>query len=120
MRNSNPWSVDRLAASRLLTDLNLAVTDEQLDMVARHLAVYRRDLMTWAAEQAHGQVIRKLEATPRSSFGRESDEWNRGFSFAEQRVMTMTNDELLERDPAPGRTRGQILRTMMRHARAAK
>lgn len=120
MRISSPWSVDQLAASRLLDDLGIEVTETRLDMVARHFAGYRDNMSNWSAQHVQSQILLKLETTPRAGMGRDGDDWNRGFCFAEQQVATMTINELLQRDTAPERSRGQILRSMLRHARSLR
>jgi len=117
MNDSNMWTVDQLAATNLLAELKLEPTEAVLNAATRHLASHRRDAIGWAAERAHGAMIRKLEAAAMDHVSRQSDEWAAGYHFAEQQILTTMPEELLELGPDKARSKGQVLRAMVRHAR---
>jgi hypothetical protein len=118
MPSVKSWAVDELAASKLLAELNIEPTEEQRSCVARHFAQHRRDLSRWVAEQAQSKMIERLEAISGQSFGRESDQWAQGYCYAEQKILTMSPEELLDLEADQARSKGQILRSMIRQARA--
>ncbi|WP_139139457.1 hypothetical protein [Sphingobium phenoxybenzoativorans] len=117
MDDSRVWSVDRLAAKQLLAGLALEYTDDMEDVVAQHFARHRRSCSTWAAERVHSNVLRKLEDGSAIYFQRECDKWTDGFRFAEQQLMSVDPEELLETTPVETWTKGQYLRAMVRQAR---
>jgi hypothetical protein len=111
------WTVDQLAASNLLAALNVEATTERLELATRHIARHRQDQIGWAAERMHMRLIDMLEKISTQSFARESEEFTHGFRYAEQHIMTLNPQELLEIAPERPRTQGQILRAMVRQAR---
>jgi hypothetical protein len=117
MDQTSLWTVDKLAATKLLAALGLDITDEQIDRVARHFAQHRQDLTSWAAERAQSSIVRTLETASPDMFVRESDQWASGFRFAEQLVMTANPQELLDLGPERPLSKGRILRSMVRQAR---
>jgi hypothetical protein len=117
MSDSNIWSVDRLAAKNLLANLKLENATEITELVTEHFARHRRYSMGWAAERAHAFFSRKLQATPPSYIARDNEEWMDGFRFAEQQILTTVPEEMLELGPTQTRTKGQILRGLVRQAR---
>jgi hypothetical protein len=117
MSDSDFWSVDQLAARQLLADLSVEVTDDAIGIVATHFARNRRSSYTWAAERVHANLLRKLEADSARYFQRKSEEWTEGFCSAEQQLMTTNPAELLGTEVVRPRSKGQILRAMMREAR---
>jgi hypothetical protein len=117
MAESNFWSMDRLAATNLLASLKLEASAETLDMVAEHFARHRQSSIGWAAERAHSHMTRRLEAASTTYFAERSEEWADGFRFAEQQIATTMPEELLELGPDRMRTKGQVLRALVRQAR---
>lgn len=117
MSDSTAWSMDQLAAHALLTRLNVEATAGNLELAAEHFARHRDNAIGWAAERAHSRIVRELEATGPMYFNDRNEEWAEGFRFAEHRVATMMPEELLELAPAKVRSKGQLLRTMVRQAR---
>jgi hypothetical protein len=118
MHDTRTWTVDQLAARKLLADLNIEATADLLVCAARHFAEHRQDLSSWAAERAQASMVQRLEDVSRQSFGRESDQWAQGYCYAEQKILTMSPEELLNLGPDQQRSKGQILRSMIRQARA--
>lgn len=109
--------VDRLAASNLLTELKLDAGDTKLETAAKHFARHRLNSNSAAAERAHSSIVERLEAASTEHFGHTSDEWQDGFIFAEQQILTMTPEELLDLARDKERSKGQLLRDMIRKAR---
>lgn len=112
------WSVDRVAASNLLAHMGLPSTGEAVDQVASHLAQHRYSAYSWAAERVRESIIQRLASASMNLFHRKSDIWTEGFCNAEQMVMGISPEEALGLEPVRGRTKGQVLRAMVRKARA--
>ena len=94
------WTVDHLAASNLVAESGLQLSPEQTDLMSVHFARHRLDAYDWAVEKIRSQLIRVMEAESmrlgeKTSHGWR-DDWAEGFRRAEQVVMTMTNDEMLD------------------------
>jgi hypothetical protein len=118
MSESTSWSMDRLAAHNLLASLKLDTTEDNLEQAARHFARHRQSAIEWAAERTHSSMVRSLEAGSTSYFDRHSAEWTDGYRFAEQQVSTMMPKDLLDLGPERTRSKGQVLRALVRQARA--
>ncbi len=119
MTESDIWSVDSIAAGNLLLSLGLKLNAEQELVIAEHFARHRRDAHEWAAERARDRVIERLEAASLEFCSRNDGDWAQGFLRAEQVVMTMTPNELVGGDVGKAPSRGQVLRALVRRARAA-
>jgi hypothetical protein len=117
MDNATHWSVDRLAATNLLAQLKLDASEDLVDLVTRHFAEHRRNLVGWAAERTQSAIIEQMETAATSLFAHHDEDWIRGFSQAEELVFTIEPKALLELEPSPPRSQGQILRSMIRMAR---
>jgi hypothetical protein len=117
MDHSTHWSVDSLAASNLLAQLKLDATDDLVGLVTRHFSEHRRNMVEWAAERVHDNVVRAMEDASTGSFSYRSEDWVRGFQHAEELVVGMTPRELLQLEADQTRSKGQILRTMVRQSR---
>lgn len=118
MGDSTSWSMDRLAAHNLLASLKLEQTEENLELAARHFARHRESAIEWAAERTHASMLRSLESGSTMFFDRHSAEWTDGYRFAEQQVSTMMPKDLLDLGPERARSKGQVLRALVRQARA--
>jgi len=118
MIESRIWSVDILAATDLLTRLGLEANDDRMALVADHLARHRLSACEWAAERMIGNVTQRLEDEAREQLQHRSDAWADGFRSAEQAVVTMSHGEMLGIRAPRGRTKGQMLRTLVRQARS--
>ncbi|MBO9576813.1 MAG: hypothetical protein J7494_13850 [Sphingobium sp.] len=117
MDQTTHWSVDRLAAGNLVAQLELEATDDLIDLVTRHFAEHRRNLIGWAAERTQSAILEKMETAATSLFAHHDEDWARGFSQAEEVVFTMEPKAVLNLEPSPPRSQGQILRSMIRQAR---
>jgi len=111
------WGIDRLAAGNLVAQLKLEATEDLIDLVTRHFSEHRRNLVGWAAERTQSAIIERMEEAATSLFAHHDENWARGFSQAEEVVFTTEPRALLELDPSPPRSQGQILRSMVRQAR---
>jgi len=122
MNDSDIWTVDRLAAQNLLADLKMAdlkleTTTGILEQLADHFARHRQSAHGWAAGQAHSTAIRMLETASMEYSARKSEEWRSGYRCAEEQLFTTTPEELLDLGPERTRSKGQILRTLVRRAK---
>lgn len=117
MTQGRYWSVDELAARKLLAMLELEETEARVGQVARHFAEHRLSIAGWAADRVHAGMVRELEDIPSSIFAAHSEDWARGFRNAEERLLTTSPRDLLEIEPEQSRSQGQILRSMVRQAR---
>lgn len=118
MNDSTVWSVDRIAARNLLVNLQLELSEGDAELIAQHFAHHRRSACTWAAERVHGNIVDRLATASRDLFERKCEAWVDGFGNAERMVLAMPRDELVGIDTGKGRTKGQLLRTLVRQARA--
>mgnify|MGYP001555386164 FL=1 len=119
MTESNIWSVDRIAAGNLLLSLGVKLDPADELLIAEHFARHRRDAQEWAAERARDRIVSTLETASLELCPRSSDDWSLGFQRAEQMVMTMTPNELIGTEVGKARSKGQVLRALVRHAKAA-
>ena len=117
MTDSDSWSVDRLAANNLLAHLGLEATADKVEWVEQHFARHRRTAMDWAAQRVHASIIDRFEAAAGDYFRHRSEAWTEGFRFAEQEVAGLTARDLLKTDTGQAQSKGQILRSLVRHAR---
>jgi hypothetical protein len=117
MKHPTHWSVDRLAASNLLAQLKIDATDDLIDLVTRHFSEHRRDLVAWAAERTQSAIGQQIESAAASLFAHHDESWIRGFNQAEEIIFTLDPKSLMDIDPGPPRSKGQILRSMVRQAR---
>lgn len=119
MTESHIWSVDRIAAGNLLLSLGLKLDPADEQLLAEHFARHRRDAQEWTAERVRERVVGRLEAASFELCSRNSEEWAQGFLRAEQAVMTMTPVDLIGAEVGKAPSRGQVLRALVRRAKAA-
>ena len=117
MDDSGIWNVDLMAARGLLAALKLEATDEALRASAAHFSAHRRSSYIWAAERVHSKTIDNLETVSRREFAHRDGQWTDGFRFAEQCVLELEPEELLELNQERTQTKGQILRNLVRKAK---
>ena len=117
MATGRYWSVDELAARKLLAALELGETDALVDEVARLFAEHRVNIAGWSAEKVHAGLIRTLEEASPSIFAHHNEDWARGFRGAEELVITTNPLDLLDIEPDQPRSQGQILRSLVRQAK---
>ena len=117
MGESSCREVDRLAARRILDRLKIKVIPEIIEEVAAELAEHRKSSEQWAAGRAQSEIIRELEERSMQDFGRMCEDWANGFRAAEELVATLSLAKLLGQPIAGARSKGQVLRSMVRDAR---
>lgn len=117
MGESTVWSVDRIAAEALLRDVGLDVSEQAIDQIAAHFARHRHAAHSWAAERVCSAMFQNMESYSVTTFGHHGPEWSDGFRAAEQYVLSLRPRDLLDTETPPPRTKGQILRGMVRQAR---
>lgn len=121
MSSVDIWSVDRVAAGNLAADLGLDPEGKEAGRIASHFARHRFSAYEWAAERAQANIIGALERGSLDLAWRTEDDdaWRRGYMQAEQVVLTMTLPQLVDVENRKPRSKGQILRAMVRRARAS-
>lgn len=117
MSESRCWEVDRLAARRLLSRLKIEAIPALVEEVAVLFAEHRKDSEHRVAGQVQSRLIRELEARSMQEFGRMNDYWANGFRAAEEVVASLSSNELLDQPSGKARSKGQVLRSIVRDAR---
>jgi histidinol dehydrogenase len=117
MNEAGVWTVDQVAAAGLLAALGLEAKTDTLEKVVVHLARHRLDACEWAAERVHDAVVRRMEAASTEIFTHHDAQWTEGFRAAEHLVLTARPAELLDLEPLRARSKGQVLRAMVREAK---
>ncbi|OYW23701.1 MULTISPECIES: hypothetical protein [unclassified Sphingomonas] len=120
MERDGSWSVDRIAAINLFRMLELEPTDDQMTIASERFAAHRRDTNSWAADRLHTKITDHLEAASVAYFQRQGDSWSDGYRTAQHELMRLLPDELIDTTPDIARTKGQILRSMIRRNRQSQ
>lgn len=120
MPGPSPWDIDRIAAADLLNLLRGAREEEWLGLATEALSRHRRQANEWAAKRVHRAAIEALEAGSSRSFHRHDAIWADGFRAAEQCLCQSTPAELLGAGSPEPVSQGQMLRALIRAAKAAK
>ncbi|WP_298198794.1 hypothetical protein [Novosphingobium sp.] len=115
-----PWDIDRIAAADLLNLLRGAREEEWLGLATEALSRHRRQANEWAAKRVHRAAIDALEAGSSREFHRHDAIWADGFRAAEQCLCQSTPAQLLGMGPPEPVSQGQVLRGLIRAARAAR
>lgn len=109
--------IDRIAAHKLLIGLGLTAAPDLVARAAIHMAEHRLGATRWVVERTHANILTMLEARSTDYLAYKSEDWAEGYQFAEMQVATMTPDILADLAPERPRSKGQILRQMLRQAR---
>lgn len=109
--------VDRIAARSLLSALGVDASEDALRLATRTLAKHRVTGSDWAARRAHEHALDALEASSMEQFTGHASEWSEGFIAAQQSLLRIDPTERLGLYSEKPRSKGQILRAMMRQAR---
>ena len=120
MSNDGVWEVDRVAAADLLAALEAVPEPEWGVIVAQALARNRRQSYDWASQRARQSALQVLEKEAAETFQRHNGEWIDGFRHAEKCLMTTTPSALLALPANQARSKGQILRSLVRSARRTR
>jgi hypothetical protein len=117
MSSLKTWMVDETAASVLGIELGLDLNTEQLRIIAKHMAEHRITAFEWAAVRIPTSILSRLHKARLQEYERRDAGWSDGNMAAQETILTMTSEDLLD-IPAPVKTsKGHILRTMIRQAR---
>jgi hypothetical protein len=109
--------VDKVAAVGLAREFGLSLDDDRMADLARHLADHRASSVDLALVKIRGRisdVVLRILSDARSF---RSSDWSDGCRSAEASVMAVIGDVMREVQPRVPRTKGQILRDMLRHSR---
>lgn len=117
MSESRCWEVDRIAARRLLDRLKINATSAVVEEVAVEFAEHRKDVEQWVAGRVQSKFVKLLEARSMQDFAQMGDDWANGFRAAEELVATLSETEMLDQPIGKARSKGQVLRSMVRVAR---
>lgn len=119
MDETGVWDVDRLAAAELLAALHAVNHVEWANLIATAFARSRQQNVRWAARRVHDAAIKSLEHAAVEQFGHRDAIWNEGFRFAENRLSTQAPADLLGVTTVPSKSRGQVLRSLIRSTKNA-
>ncbi|WP_341713640.1 hypothetical protein [Erythrobacter sp.] len=117
MGESQCWEVDRLAARTLLDRLKIEATPATVEQLEIGLAEHRRNSEVWVAGRVQSRCVKELEDRSMQDFTRMDDNWRNGFMAAEEIVATLSIDALLDQPRGEARSKGEVLRSMVRDAR---
>lgn len=120
MKQDGSWSVDRIAAINLFRMLKLEPSDQQVMIASEQFAAHRRDTDSWAASRLHTKITNQLEAASVVYFQRQGESWSDGYRAAQYELMRIFPDELIDTGPDKARTKGQVLRSMIRRNRQSQ
>jgi len=111
------WEVDRLATADLLASLKTVTEAEWPNVIARAFAKARVKNYEWAAQRVRDSVIDLLEAEAVEEFQRKEMSWTDGFMHAEGCIAAQTASDLLDVSTDLSKSKGQVLRSLIRSAR---
>ena len=117
MTETDVWNVDRVAAAELLASLRETAEADWADVMAQAFSRCRFQSYQWAAKRVHESAIKVLEAAASREFCARDSHWSDGYRYAEQKIYAATPLDLLGADAQPVRTKGQILRSLLRAAK---
>jgi hypothetical protein len=117
MEDGSVWDVDRVAATELLALLRDAPEADWRSLAAKAFCRARLQSYEWAARRVHESAIKVLEAEATETFHRKEPVWTDGFRHAEECLTAKAPSELLEVITRPSRSKGQVLRSIMRSAK---
>lgn len=109
--------VDRIAAQNLLSTLGIAPNEAVIERTATSFAAHRVTGADWAAQRVHRDALDALEEASMDQFGGHMPEWSEGFMAAQQSLYRFDPVEKLGLYQEKPRSKGQILRTMVRLAK---
>lgn len=117
MEYGSVWEVDRIAAAELLALLKEAPEADWGMLAAKAFCKSRLQSYEWAAQRVHESAIKVLEAQAMETFQRKDPVWTDGFRHAEECLTAKSPSELLEVITRPSRSKGQVLRSLLRSAK---
>jgi hypothetical protein len=117
MNDSKTWMVDQIAAANIGRALGLELDEQQLATVGEHLAEHRASALDMAASRIRETILERVYQARLAVHERRSAEWSEGCRSAEHAIMAMSSTDLLALPAAETVSQGQVLRTLIRHAR---
>ena len=120
MTTSDTWEVDRLAAAELLARLKEAPEGEWGTIAAEAIASMRLHNYDWAAQRVRQSMLATLEREADRTFRDRDASWSDGFVHAEKCLLATSTSDLLGVTSRPARSKGQVLRALLRSARRQK
>lgn len=117
MNETQCWEVDRLAARRILSRLKIKATPAIVEEIAVEFAEHRKDAEQRVTNRVQSNIIRVLEERSMQDFGQMDGSWAQGFRTAEEVVATLSPNDLLDQPSGKAKSKGQVLRSMVRVAR---
>jgi hypothetical protein len=119
MTEPSVWSVDRLAAAKVVRELKLTVTDDQMRHLSELMAEHRMDTL----DVSMSRVVEKISDTTQGVLDRnqhQTGNWFDGFRTAEGAIIALVSYAVQEMRPIQQRSAGQIFRSLLRQARQSK
>lgn len=118
MKGSQIWDVDRLVAAKILSNLGIEASKENIEAVARHAATHREDSAYWAAKRVQTANLERLAEQLRSDYREHQSAWYDGFREAEACIATTTADDALQMASTPPQSIAEIVRSQIRLSKA--
>ena len=117
MAESSVWLVDKIAAEAIIRDLGLQLGEPQIACVAERLAEHRINTFDLGASRIQSKIATTVQDVV-SAHSYRSTDWSEGCRSAEAAILTMASRLLAETKPVKQRSKGEILRTMVKKARS--
>lgn len=117
MAESHVGHIDQIAAALLVRDIGLVLDGEQMGELERHLAKHRTSTLDLAVSRIQARISDAILRLVGEAQAYRSGDWSNGCRSAEAAVLAITSDVLYEIRPREARSKGQILRAMLRQAR---
>ena len=111
------FTSDDLAAFNLLLELGVKRTAASLACVTRHMRSHREGAETLLMQRARSDLSAHLERMAIDAFPHHEEDWTSGFGAAEEAAANWFLDQEAERSQSTPRSRGAILRTLVRAAK---
>lgn len=109
--------VDEVAAHNLLLALGLEASEDRIAEAAAHMRAHRTSAEHLLLDKARDDLFTHLESAFRR-FRTHDDHWNAGYAAAETEAVNWFAARPYVDAVPPARTKGDILRAMIRHQKA--
>jgi hypothetical protein len=119
MTEPSTWMVDQLAAAKADKELNLGMSQIQLQHLAEIFAEHRSSTLDLGIARVETRISESIEGVLKRNY-HKSGEWSDGCRSAEATVLTTISCVIQEMKPVKHRSKGQILRSLMRQGRQQK
>lgn len=119
MTEPSTWMVDQLAAAKADAELNLGISQIQLQLLAEIFAEHRSSTLELGMARVETRISSSIEDVLKRNYYK-SGEWSDGCRSAEATIFTAISCVIQEMKPKKYRSKGQILRSLMRQGRQKK